>query len=102
MILWFPSMETDLRIKLLKDDVAEVKNITYNNIDTLLKRGEKVEVLLEKSEDLEAQASRFERTSSKLKNAMCRKNAMYALVVLVVILIFIILGVLISRPWRHR
>ena len=55
----------------------------------MLARGEKIELLVDKTEQLNASARKFQKASKSLKNAMWMKNvkmwAMIALIVLIII-----------------
>jgi len=64
------------------------------NIDKVLLRGEKIELLVDKTEVLEQQAFRFQRGAKNLRRQMCIKNAKWTAgaVVVGVLLIYIILA----------
>jgi len=64
------------------------------NIDKVLERGEKIELLVDKTDKLNQQAFKFEKTSVQLKrNMWLRKAKLYFFMVLgiMVILFFIFL-----------
>jgi vesicle-associated membrane protein 7 len=66
------------------------------NIDKVLERGEKIELLVDKTDRLQGEASRFRGQAKKLKNAMWWKNAkMMALIGLVIALVLYFLVALI-------
>ena len=59
----------------------------YNffHIDRVLERGEKIELLVDKTDRLSQQAYKFERSSRTLKREMwCRKIKLYALITFVI------------------
>mmetsp|Transcript_1568 Transcript_1568/g.2439 ORF Transcript_1568/g.2439 Transcript_1568/m.2439 type:complete len:217 (+) Transcript_1568:74-724(+) len=71
----------------------DVKSIMVQNIEMVLERGEKLELLVDKSEQLSQQAFVFEKTSKQLKNAMFWKRVKFysfiasgALIVLYILL----------------
>ncbi len=69
--------------------IEDVKNIMVDNIEKVLERGEKIELLVDKSEQLQQQAFKFHTSSKQLKNAMIwRRIQMY-------IAIFLILAIII-------
>lgn len=76
----------------VKDKLAEVKDIMVQNIESVLARGEKIELLVDKSEQLNRSANKFQRSSKQLKNVMWWKNVkMWALItVIVIVLIWLI------------
>lgn len=57
-----------------KGEMAEVKSVMVENIDKVLDRGEKIELLVDKTEGLAGDAFRFKKQSSRLKHAMWVKN----------------------------
>ncbi|KAJ8005857.1 hypothetical protein DPEC_G00122270 [Dallia pectoralis] len=83
------------KVKTLQSQVDGVKDIMTQNVDRILARGERLDDLMGKSEDLEAGAKNFERTSHKVARAYWWKNmkmwVLIVVIVLVVILIIILL-----------
>eukprot|EP00286_Rhodomonas_abbreviata_P015514 CAMPEP_0181331096 /NCGR_PEP_ID=MMETSP1101-20121128/24298_1 /TAXON_ID=46948 /ORGANISM="Rhodomonas abbreviata, Strain Caron Lab Isolate" /LENGTH=189 /DNA_ID=CAMNT_0023440491 /DNA_START=36 /DNA_END=602 /DNA_ORIENTATION=+ len=56
----------------------DVKNIMVQNIEQVLERGEKLDLLVDKTEKLQSQAFQFEQSSKELKIAMFwRRVKMY-------------------------
>eukprot|EP01084_Bolivina_argentea_P260147 439217_1 len=73
-------------LQTLSSEIEKVKDNMVQNIDTLLERGERVELLVEKTESLNQNAFRFHRESKRMARAIRRKKIMvYA---------FLIIGVL--------
>lgn len=59
----------------------DVKNIMVQNIEMVLERGEKLELLVDKTDKLQSQAFKFEKSSKELKNAMFwRRIKLYCLI----------------------
>jgi vesicle-associated membrane protein 7 len=80
-----PSADTFAQVNSKLDDV---KNVMVQNIEMVLERGEKLELLVDKTDKLQNQAFKFEKSSKKLKNAMFWKRVkLYALFTFVVLLI---------------
>ena len=52
----------------------DVKNVMVQNIEMVLERGEKLELLVDKTEQLQSSADTFKFTSNKLKNVMFWKT----------------------------
>jgi len=50
--------------------LEDVKNIMVENIEKILERGEKLELLVDKTDKLQQQAFKFEKSSKRLKNVM--------------------------------
>ena len=78
----------------VKGEISEVKNVMVENIEKVLDRGEKIELLVDKTDRLQGEASRFRGHARKLKNQMWWKNAkMMALIAMVVsILLYFIIA----------
>uniref|UniRef100_A0A6U4MYF0 V-SNARE coiled-coil homology domain-containing protein n=1 Tax=Hemiselmis andersenii TaxID=464988 RepID=A0A6U4MYF0_HEMAN len=63
------------KIERVKADMDDVKNVMVDNIEKVLKRGEKIELLVDKTDNLNQQSIRFKKHSSQLKTAMWWQNA---------------------------
>ena len=93
---YFASSQGSDALGRVKGEIAEVKNVMVQNIDKVLERGEKIELLVDKTDRLQGEASRFRGQAKKLKNAMWWKNAkMMALIGLVIALVLYFLVALI-------
>ena len=80
-----PSADTFAQVNNKLDDV---KNVMVQNIEMVLERGEKLELLVDKTDKLQNQAFKFEKSSKKLKNAMFWKRVkLYALFIFIILLI---------------
>jgi len=87
---------SDPKIAAIRGQIAEVKDNMVNNIDKVLLRGEKIELLVDKSEGLEQHAFKFQRASKGLKRTMCLKNAKWTVVIIIIlalIILFICMGI---------
>ena len=78
-------------IGAVKSQIEDVKSVMVQNIEKVLERGEKIELLVDKTDRLNQQAFRFESSSRNLRRAMYwRQMRCYAgLGLAVVFLIFI-------------
>lgn len=75
-------------ISKVKSQIDNVKDVMISNIDRVLERGEKIELLVDKTDKLNHQAFKFEKSSKALKNTMlCKKIKTY-------ILIFVVIGLI--------
>jgi len=80
-----PSADTFAQVNSKLDDV---KNVMVQNIEMVLERGEKLELLVDKTDKLQNQAFKFEKSSKKLKEAMFWKRIkLYLLIAFIVALI---------------
>ena len=66
------------------------------NIEKVLARGEKIELLVDKSDALNRSAAKFEKSSNKLKNQMWWRNVkMWLLIAFITIVVaFVIAGLI--------
>lgn len=66
----------------VKGQIEDVKGVMVDNIEKVLARGEKIELLVDKTEQLNQSAKKFQRASKSLKSAMWWKNVkMWGLIV---------------------
>jgi len=86
------------RVAEVQRQVDEVTSIMHDNIDQALANQDKAEDLVDRTDELSANASMFKKQSTSLKRAMCCQNAkltmiIIALVVLIVAIIVIVIVV---------
>jgi len=83
------------RVGQLRGQVDEVRGVMSQNIERVMERGEKLDDLVDKTGQLEANAVRFRQTSNKVKRKMWWKNTKMTLI-LVVVAVAIILIIIFS------
>lgn len=62
------------KIDSVQNQLEEVKEVMVQNIEKVLERGEKIELLVDKTDRLNQQAFRFESTSRNLRRALWWKR----------------------------
>lgn len=62
------------KVTRVQQQVSEVKEIMMDNIEKVLDRGEKIELLVDKTENLRFQADNFHRTGRALRRRMWWQN----------------------------
>ncbi|XP_061454807.1 vesicle-associated membrane protein 7 isoform X2 [Rhineura floridana] len=67
--------------------VDELKGIMVRNIDLVAQRGEKLELLIDKTENLVDSSVTFKTTSRNLARAMCMKNLKLTIIIAIVSII---------------
>jgi len=78
-------------IGAVKNQIDEVKETMVQNISSLLERGERLELLVEKTDNLNQQAFRFESSGRNLRRAMYwRKMRCYVAVGAAVVFLIVI------------
>lgn len=66
----FEYISSEMKIKAILDEIEELKLVMINNIDLLLKRGEKLDDLVERSQYLSDKSKEFYKRSKKM-NKCC-------------------------------
>lgn len=90
------------KVASVQKQVDEVKNIMVENIEKVLERGEKIELLVDKTDDLRFQAEKFQKTGRQLRNRMWWANLKMKLVIaLVVILLAVVLFAIICFSGKN-
>mmetsp|Transcript_18765 Transcript_18765/g.74893 ORF Transcript_18765/g.74893 Transcript_18765/m.74893 type:complete len:267 (-) Transcript_18765:80-880(-) len=79
-------------IARVKTQLDDVKHVMVENIEKVLERGERIELLVDKTDRLNQQAFKFEKTSKQLREAIFwRKVKVYATAALVVGVVVLII-----------
>ena len=88
---FFNSPQAD-RLENLKKEIDAVKNVMTENIEQLLARGEKIDLLVDRTATLADDSDNFFSSSRTLRHKMWMKNVkMIALIVFVILLIIFII-----------
>ncbi|XP_058105713.1 vesicle-associated membrane protein 727 isoform X1 [Magnolia sinica] len=69
------------KLSKLKAQITEVKGIMMDNIEKVLDRGERIELLVDKTENLQFQADSFQRQGRQLRRKMWLQNLRFKLMV---------------------
>jgi len=87
---YYSSSPTADTISVVQARIDNVKDIMVENIDRVLERGEKIELLVDKTEQLSHQAFKFEKGARTLKNDMYWRAVRNKCIILFVILLIIL------------
>ncbi|XVF32232.1 hypothetical protein REPUB_Repub17cG0063500 [Reevesia pubescens] len=82
------------KIAKVKAQVSEVKGVMMENIEKVLDRGEKIEVLVDKTENLRSQAQDFRHNGTQMRRKMWWQNMKIKLIVLGILIALILIIVL--------
>jgi len=87
---------TDSKITEINEEIANTKNTVMESIDKVLDRGDRIDLLVEKSDKLTEEAVHFNKHAKKLKHRMFWKNLRMSLLLffIVAVLLYIILGLI--------
>jgi vesicle-associated membrane protein 7 len=91
---FFSDSEKSDKITKVKGQIQEVRDIMIDNIEKVLDRGEKIDLLVDRTQDLSDSAANFRQKTKKLKDTMWWRN-----VKIIAILIFILLVIAFVVVW---
>lgn len=84
-----PGYDESDQISKVRREVNEVKDVMTENIEKVLERGEKIDVLVGKAEELDQSSQVFHRHSKRLRREMWWKNKKMCLILVFVIAVII-------------
>jgi len=79
------------KIRKVQTEVDEVKDIMMENIDRILTRGERLEDIDRKTDDLRFQSTQFSKKAKTLKCALIRENIKLTIVIILIIGLIVLL-----------
>ncbi|KAL9436258.1 hypothetical protein AB3S75_022331 [Citrus x aurantiifolia] len=82
------------KLAKVKAQVSEVKGVMMDNIEKVLDRGEKIELLVDRTENLRSQAQDFRQQGTQMRRKMWFQNMKIKLIVLGIIIALILIIVL--------
>ncbi|CAM8978856.1 unnamed protein product [Rhodiola kirilowii] len=84
------------KLSKVKAQVSEVKGVMMENIEKVLDRGEKIELLVDKTDNLHSQAQDFRQQGTQLRRKMWFQNMKIKLIVLGILIALILMILLIT------
>jgi len=96
--LFFSNDKNADKINRVKGEIDTAKDVMVKNIDKVLDRGARIEVLVDKTEDLQDQSASFKQKGTKLKRKMWWKNFRLCCI-LICILVSILVGIIMIILW---
>lgn len=93
---YFSSNPNADTINRVKGEIAEVRAVMVENIDKVLERGDRIELLVDKTSTIQDNTFRFKKQSRRLRQSMWIQNAKLwiTLICLVLVLVYIIVAFL--------
>uniref|UniRef100_A0A7C9CRR3 Longin domain-containing protein n=3 Tax=Opuntia streptacantha TaxID=393608 RepID=A0A7C9CRR3_OPUST len=82
------------KLAKVQAQISEVKGVMMENIEKVLDRGEKIELLVDKTENLRSQAQDFRQQGTTMRRKMWLQNMKIKLIVLGIIIALILIIVL--------
>ncbi|XP_060917678.1 vesicle-associated membrane protein 8 isoform X2 [Labrus mixtus] len=89
-----PASGSAAKLDHVQGQVNEVKVILSDNISKVLERGDRLDDLMGKTDDLQASADSFQRTSTRVARKYWWKNIKMIIIICVVVLIILIIIIL--------
>ncbi|KAF9970606.1 Vesicle-associated membrane protein [Actinomortierella ambigua] len=75
------------KIKQVQGEIEQVKDVMVHNIERVLERGERIELLVDKTDNLNHQAYAFKKRSTALKHSMWWKNKKLIVILVLVMIV---------------
>ena len=91
-------MESRSKISNIQNNIENVKGIMANNIEQVMKRDEKLHLMIDKTDSLLQESEQFRNQSNTLKNNFCKQHyktiliSSISITIIIIILFFIILS----------
>ncbi|GFU05815.1 vesicle-associated membrane protein 7 [Nephila pilipes] len=77
------------KLSRVQGEIDELTEIMVQNIDSVANRGERLELLVDKTENLNSASVTFRKTSKNLARSMCIKNVKITVIIIVVMLVIL-------------
>ncbi|XP_059174068.1 vesicle-associated membrane protein 8-like [Physella acuta] len=88
----------------LQTEVSEVTSLLKDNVEKVLQRGERIDTLQTRSEDLECNSNNFKRSAVQIRKKMwwknCKMMCILGSVIFLIIAIIIIIILVETKPWE--
>lgn len=84
-----PGLES---VRKVQKEVEDVKGVMTKNIEKVLERGERLDILIEKTDNLEESSQSFKRSTVQLRRKFWWQNARNCIILIFVV--FLLLGVI--------
>ncbi|KAK9141752.1 hypothetical protein Syun_011152 [Stephania yunnanensis] len=82
------------RINRIKGEMSQVRNVMIENIDKVLERGDRLELLVDKTANMQGNTFRFRKQARRFRSTVWWRNVKLtiALIVLLLIIVYIVLA----------
>ncbi|XP_047328525.1 vesicle-associated membrane protein 711-like [Impatiens glandulifera] len=82
------------RINRLKGEMSQVRNVMIENIDKVLERGDRLELLVDKTANMQGTAVRFRKQTRRFRSTMWWRNVKLTggLIIIVLVLIYFVVA----------
>ncbi|KAJ6329992.1 hypothetical protein OIU76_008758 [Salix suchowensis] len=82
------------KINRLKGEMSQVRHVMIENIDKVLERGDRLELLVDKTANMQGNTFRFRKQARRFSSALWWRNVKLtvALILLLLVIIYVVLG----------
>uniref|UniRef100_A0A8R1I0E6 V-SNARE coiled-coil homology domain-containing protein n=1 Tax=Caenorhabditis japonica TaxID=281687 RepID=A0A8R1I0E6_CAEJA len=87
------------KINTIQDQVESVKAIMVENVDRILERGQQLDDIERRTEQLNATSATFQTTARRVKKKFCMLNAKWTIILSVVILVVFVVLLILILHW---
>ncbi|CAC70077.1 V-SNARE coiled-coil homology domain-containing protein [Caenorhabditis elegans] len=87
------------KMQNLRNQVDSVKAVMVDNVERILERGERLDNIERRSEQLNATSANFKFTARKVQRKFCMLNAKWTVILSIVILIVFVVLLLLILHW---
>lgn len=84
------------RITSLKSEIDDVKDVMMSNIDAIISRGEKLDDIQFKADNLQADAEMMGKRATQVKNKMIVDNILLIIILIIIIISVIVVVIIIA------
>ncbi|KAK3090721.1 hypothetical protein FSP39_014088 [Pinctada imbricata] len=88
-------------VSALRSQVDEVKDVMTQNIERVLERGERLENLIDKTEELESSAATFQKTAKRIQRKYWWSNLKMKIILGVVVFVILVIVVVLILYGAH-
>ncbi|KAM0933900.1 putative Longin domain, v-SNARE, coiled-coil domain-containing protein [Dioscorea sansibarensis] len=77
------------RINRIRGEMSQVRNVMIENIDKVLERGDRLELLVDKTTNMQGNTMRFRRQARRFRNTVWWRNVKLTVILILILLIII-------------
>lgn len=88
------------RINRLKGEMSQVRNVMIENIDKVLERGDRLELLVDKTNNMQGNTVRFRKQARRFRSTVWWKNVKLtvALIVILILIVYVVMAFVCHGP----
>ncbi|XP_075518263.1 vesicle-associated membrane protein 711-like [Primulina tabacum] len=88
------------RINRLRGEMSQVRNVMIENIDKVLDRGDRLELLVDKTATMQGNTLRFRKQTRRFRRTVWWRNVWLtvALVILLLVIVYVVMGFVCHGP----